>query len=87
VGTTLYPSGLVDFQEKSNMAARPCRMNVDEVLAEIFTDRDSHLCYESDQESEDVSEYSGKSSESDDEEEGQSVEEDDPLDASDSESE
>ena len=45
---------LLVFKCKSNMAARPRRMNVDEALAEIFVDRDSDLSDESDQESEDV---------------------------------
>ena len=75
---------LLIFKCKSNMAARPRRMNVDEALAEIFEDRDSDLSDESDQESEDVTEHSENSSESDDEEENGSVE-DDPIDASDSE--
>ena len=75
---------LLIFKWKSNMAARPRRMNVDEALAEIFADRDSDLSDESDQESEDVTEHSENSSESDDEEENESVE-DDPIDASDSE--
>ena len=78
---------LLIFKYKSNMAARPRRMNVEEALAEIFADRDSDLSDESDQESEDVSEYSGNSSESDDEEESQNEEEDGLIDASDSESE
>ena len=72
---------------KSNMAARPRRMNADEALAEIFADRDSDLIDESDQESEDVWEHSENSSESDDEEENESVGEDDSTDASDSEGE
>jgi len=78
---------LLIFKDKSNMAARPRRMNVDEALAEIFVDRDSDLSDESGQESEDVSEYSGNSSWSDDEEESQSVKEHDLIDASDGESE
>jgi len=45
--------------EDVRKAQGSCRMNVDEALAEIFTDRDSDLSDESDQESEDVSEYSG----------------------------
>ena len=78
---------LLIFKCKSNMAAWPRRMNVDEALVEIFADRDSDLRDESDQESEDVWELSGDISESDSEEENESVEEDDPTDASDSESE
>ena len=78
---------LLIFKCKSNMAAQPRRMYVDEALAEIFADRDSDLSDENDQESEDVWELSGNSSESDDEEENESVAEDDPINASDSESE
>ena len=51
---------------KSNMAAQPRQMNVDEALAEIFANRDSDLSDESDQEREDVTEHSGNSSVSDD---------------------
>ena len=57
--------GLLIFKCKSNMAARPRRMNVDEALAEIFADRDSDLSDDSDQESQDVTEHSENSSESD----------------------
>ena len=69
---------LLIFKCKSNMAARPRRMNVHKALAEIFADRDSDLSDKSDQESEDVWELSGNNSESDDEEENESVE-DDPI--------
>lgn len=88
----IYPGGLECFYEKSKMAASSHgsrRFTAEEVLQEVFADRDSEF---SDEESEDGFEYTdnGSGSEENDEsgEEAESFEEDDGRsDSGDSESE
>ena len=87
----IYPGGFVCFYEKSKMAASSHgsrRLTAEEVLEEVFADRDSEF---SDEESEDGFEYTdnGSGSENDESgEEAESFEEDDSRsDSEDSESE